>query len=515
MARLPDDESKMNRRTSAPGDAALAAEDFLLLSAILLLPWAFGGVEIWAYRSAAFLLVLGAGLAVAKEGASGLGLRGRTAWWILPAFLLALWAALQIVPLPPPLIRALSPEAHVLYSDAFPGYGGQEARDGIAALEARALELVPETAGLPLPRESGPAFQLREPACLRDRFRTLSLEPSATLERLLWYLALLFGFGAIRRRVAERGRRRFYSAAVCATLTALAVFALIQAQTWNGRIFWFRTPSVESSPFGPYVNPNHFAGAMELGVPALAAFAWSRLRRAGRAALYEARFTAAALACVTCLVAGLGASSKTAAVLFVASLVFLGVLGARSLRLKLAVVGVATLAIAAGTVLLSGTMLGERVASYVARADTGQLLEGREAVWQASGAMLLDFPLTGSGFGTFREVFPRYTPPGALARFAQAHNDYLEVLLEGGIPGFALLLWLIVVFGMRVRAQFRQLEEERRLVSLGTLAGVLALATHALFDFNHQIPANALLFITMCALLVPVRLPGGGSERPA
>lgn len=505
----------MTRRTPARADAVLAAEDYLLLSAILLLPWAFGGVEIWAYRSAAFLLVLGAGVSFAREGPSGLGLGGKRTAWILPAFLLALWAAMQIVPLPPSVIRALSPQAHALYTDALPGYGGEKVQDGIAVLEARALERVPETTGLPLPRESGPAFLLREPACLRDPWRTLSLEPSATVERLSWYFALLLGFGAIRRRVAQRNRRGFYSAALCATITALAVFALIQAQTWNGRIFWFRTPSVESSPFGPYVNPNHFAGAMELGVPALAAFAWSRLRRAGRAALYEARFTVAALACVTCLVAGLAASSKTAAVLFVASLVFVGVLGARSLRVRLLVVGVAAVLIAVGMILLSGTALGERVRSYVARADMGQLLEGREAVWQASGEMLLHYPLTGSGFGTFREVFPRYMPPGSMARFAQAHNDYLEVLLEGGIPGFALVLWLIVAFGMRVRAQFRQLDTARRLVSLGILAGVLALAIHAVFDFNHQIPANALLFVTMCAILVPAGLPAGGSEKTA
>ena len=46
--------------------------------------------------------------------------------------------------------------------------------------------------------------------------------------------------------------------------------------------------------------------------------------------------------------------------------------------------------------------------------------------------MLRDFALTGSGFGSFEEVFPRFQPAGSVARWNRAHNDYLEVLVEGG-----------------------------------------------------------------------------------
>jgi hypothetical protein len=41
------------------------------------------------------------------------------------------------------------------------------------------------------------------------------------------------------------------------------------------------------------------------------------------------------------------------------------------------------------------------------------------------------------------------------------------------------------------------------------LIGVLAMSIHAFFEFPHQMPANALLFVTMCALLVPA---GGSAE---
>ena len=81
----------------------LELEDYLLLAAVVLLPWAFGGVEIWAYRGASFLLASAAVVALWKHGWAGLGL-DRRARWLLPAFLLVLWGTIQIVPLPPAVI---------------------------------------------------------------------------------------------------------------------------------------------------------------------------------------------------------------------------------------------------------------------------------------------------------------------------------------------------------------------------------------------------------------------------
>ena len=78
----------------------LEVEDYLLLAPVVLLPWAFGGVEIWAYRTAALLLVAAASVCLWKRGTDGLGLV-RPWGWLLPAFLLGLWGALQVVPMPP------------------------------------------------------------------------------------------------------------------------------------------------------------------------------------------------------------------------------------------------------------------------------------------------------------------------------------------------------------------------------------------------------------------------------
>ena len=87
----------------------LGLEDYLLLAAVLLLPWAFGGIDLSAYRMASLLLIGAACAAVWKRGWRGWGL-GWGESWLLPTFLLVGWAACQIVPLPPAAVRVLSPE---------------------------------------------------------------------------------------------------------------------------------------------------------------------------------------------------------------------------------------------------------------------------------------------------------------------------------------------------------------------------------------------------------------------
>ena len=155
----------------------LQLEDYLILAAIVLLPWAFGGVEIWAYRTAAALIAGSAAVCLARRGWAGLGLDAR-ARWLLPAVLLAVWASIQLIPLPSGVIGLLSPRAHALYQDAFPGYGEEAPEDVVAAIEARALSRVPEVAELEELQRPGAAPWL-EPSGRWTGWRTLSLLPSA------------------------------------------------------------------------------------------------------------------------------------------------------------------------------------------------------------------------------------------------------------------------------------------------------------------------------------------------
>jgi O-antigen ligase len=125
--------------------------------------------------------------------------------------------------------------------------------------------------------------------------------------------------------------------------------------------------------------------------------------------------------------------------------------------------------------------------------------------------MFRDFPLTGAGFGSFREVFVGYVPAGEGFRWDHVHNDYVELLLEGGVIAAVLTLWLLVGYSRRLGRSLRGSAPVSP-ARLGLLVGVAALAVHALVDFNHQVPANALLWVACCALLLPVRLRRNAGE---
>ncbi len=482
-------------RTSALAWRSLGTEDVLLLAAIVLLPWAFGGVEIWAYRSAALLIMASASVALWKRGWSPL----RASRRLLPAFLLAGWGALQLVPLPPPALRWASPEAHRLYVEAFPGYDGSAVSDPLQALEAQALERVPQAAAWPFPAEEVTPLALRAPDCMRERWRSLSVQPSATLERLMWYMALLVAFLLLRARVAERERFVAYRWALFAVFAALALFALVQFHFWNGRIYWVRLLLVQVHPFGPYFNPTNFAGVMELAVPWLAGFVWGRLRARRRSALYEAGFGIAAASLVFCFVASVASASKLAIVLIGAALFALGLLVARGWRARAVVTAVALSGFAGVALLAMDTRLAERFGMFFGRSGDLQLLEGRLVAWQASIAMLRDFPVTGVGFGALRELFQSYLPPGAIDRWSHLHNDYLEVLVEGGIIAGVLIVWLACGYVSRVVRSLRPSDTVSP-SRIGLALGILSLAIHAFFDFNHQIPANGLLWVACCAM---------------
>jgi len=482
-------------------DRLLEVEDYLVLAPLLLLPWAFGGVEIWAHRSAALLLVAAACVSLWKRGPEGWGLR-KGSGWLWPALLLAAWGAIQVVPMPSAMMRTVSPAAHDLYVEAFPGYQDAAAGEPLAALERRAIEAVHEAAPWPTPEGPSPEVVISAPSCLDDRWRTISLEPGATRERLAWYVALLLGFLVMRERVRSRERFRAYRAALFGLFGLLAAFALVQMQFWNGKVYWVRTVLTQASPFGPYMNPTNLAGVMELAVPALAGVIWARLRRQGRSAVYEAGLGAAAVAGAFCLIAGFTAASKLAALLLVLGLTALGVLAARTWRARAGVLAALAVLVGGGVLLLAETRLGERTQFFLERSQDLAILEGRLVVWQYGLQMFRDFPLTGTGFGSFAEAFARYLPAGARNRWAHAHNDYVELLLEGGLVAAALVLWLMVGYGRRVVSSLRR----ARIVSpsrIGLAIGVVSLAAHACFDFNHQVPADGMLWVACCALLLP------------
>jgi tetratricopeptide (TPR) repeat protein len=93
----------------------------------------------------------------------------------------------------------------------------------------------------------------------------------------------------------------------------------------------------------------------------------------------------------------------------------------------------------------------------------------------------------------------------------RAHNDYLNLLADWGTIGGVITLAGMTVFGAglwqtrrhvrRVEKEFKSANSNRLAFFLGALAGLAALAAHSFVDFNLHIPANAILGVTLLALL--------------
>src|SRR5215510_9694637 len=98
-------------------------------------------------------------------------------------------------------------------------------------------------------------------------------------------------------------------------------------------------------------------------------------------------------------------------------------------------------------------------------------------------------------------AFPMYSQNDGSLRVEYAHNDYLQVLSDGGVVGGVLSAWFLVALGRAFLRAMRSMNQRVRAVALGSGAGVFAILVHSLFDFNLQIPSNALLFLLLAAVI--------------
>jgi O-antigen ligase len=135
----------------------------------------------------------------------------------------------------------------------------------------------------------------------------------------------------------------------------------------------------------------------------------------------------------------------------------------------------------------------------------------RFALWRAADQMWRDNFWCGVGPAHFDYRFPEYRPEMIQLRPDRAHNDYLNLLADWGtiggiivLAGIVIFIWALIKTWPHVRraeADFGHGQSNRFAFFLGATGGLLALAVHSTMDFNLHIPANALVGVTLLALL--------------
>ncbi|MCU0783640.1 MAG: O-antigen ligase family protein [Verrucomicrobia bacterium] len=334
------------------------------------------------------------------------------------------------------------------------------------------------------------------------RYLTCEIEYVGRQE-LIRILVYAFLFFAILNNLHRQEYAQIISYTMVFLALAISGYAIYQFVTGSDRVWHFHTP-YKGRGCGTYICPNHLGGFLEVLLPLALAYTL-----AGRGKpLTKILLGYAALV----MLAGIGVTVSRGSWVAAgfALLVFFGILALhRNYRLPSLVMML--FLVGAGLVFLPKTaFFTNRVKAGV---DAGKNLEVdvRFQLWQATVRMWRDHTWLGVGPGHFDHRFRAYRPVEVQLRPDRAHNEYLNTLADWGVVGMALVaaaLGVLFVGVLRTWKHVRRSENEFKTNQsnkfafvVGASLGLLALLIHSAVDFNMQIPANAILAISLMALL--------------
>jgi O-antigen ligase len=289
----------------------------------------------------------------------------------------------------------------------------------------------------------------------------------------------------------------------------VSLVALAQSATARGLMYWRWRPTYEGpEPFGPFVNRNHFATWAVLAIPLC--LGYLAARSFGRGHTDSPRSLRTRIADVI----------DARAMWLLASVVAL----TAALALTLSRSGIAALGAALGaawwlTRRRSGRM-GRRIAVAAAIAAAGAVvlwnapaLAGRFArmgigyadrliIWRETLPIVRDFWTTGAGLGTFESAMAFYQQADRSVFFNQAHSEYVQLAVEGGVPLIVAAAGVAIAFVRLAASRLRADLTGMFWVRAGAAAGLTAVALQSVWENGLRIPANALLAAILAAIVV-------------
>jgi O-antigen ligase len=318
-----------------------------------------------------------------------------------------------------------------------------------------------------------------------------------TASQLKGLVALELLFFVAVQLLRDQARVRLFFILLSAAGMLVAVFALVQKFTGNGRIYWVKSLQYEFAYFGPYVNKNHYAGLMEMlfPLPLFLAFSLRDLEKRVflafmsvlmAASIFLSNSRGGMLACIvqvlliTVLIAASGREDERshrwvwAAGLLIAVIVIVGWLGGGSAVERL-------------------LTLREPMAD-----DTSG---NRLTILRDCLPIIRQHFWFGTGLGTFPTIYPSYRSFYSEAFVNAGHNDYLQLIVETGLLGALAFGWFFFVY---IRSCVRLLRGWQfspfATLQIAACVSCLGLLIHSVVDFNLHIPANAALFFVLLAI---------------
>lgn len=385
---------------------------------------------------------------------------------------------------------------------------------------------------LPLPDQwiaflSPEAFRVQADAGLQSQMH-LSLDLYQSKLMLGLTAAYFAVFVLILILVRDRQRldtlvRTFVLSGVLQALLGIFLFSI------NARYQLFHVELKHENVIGSFVNRNHFAGYMEMTLALGIGLMIARLGEsspshhgvkqkivAGLRFLMSPKMRLRLLL-VMMVIALVLTRSRMGNTAFFSSLLVVGSLAILLSRRHAPATAALILSLVIVDVVVIGTWVGlEKVVTRINNTNveitanqSEESVEQRTLPAVYAMKLIRDFPLVGTGAGSFYTSFSRYRPPEVTGYFDHAHNDYVEIAADMGIFAFLSLGTLVMAaLYQSVQAIRKRRSSLPRGIAFGVAMSIVSIGIHSAVDFNLQIPANALSFVIILALAwVCAKLP--------
>jgi len=342
----------------------------------------------------------------------------------------------------------------------------------------------------------------------------VSLDPSAGA----WALALgaaYIGLFWCARAIYARGGVRMTTRHLATIGLALTAFVAIQRATAPRLLYWYWHPiSPEAQPYGPFLNRNSLACWLAMTIPLAIGYAMARAqsRRSGTSTVSTIDETQIWLVGTAFLMMGglLGSLSRGGilggAVGLAALLLFSAARARRNTSFLWAAMGV---------VLMIGLAsfyanLGALVSRLNETTELGEW--GRRVIWRDTWSIFEDFRLTGIGAGAFARAMLAYQRASRQFFFNDAHNEYLQLLVEGGVIGGAFAAAALLAGATLAAIRLHTDRSSIYWLRAGAIGGMIAVAVQSIWDTGLRMPANGALFAVLAAIAMHHAPTAAGSR---
>ncbi len=447
---------------------ALKLSKSILFFLIIFTPLAFGTTEPWSYGVMEILTavaLIGFLISLVNQREELYGVPG-----MVPLLAFLSYMLFQLAPLPPFVVEFLSPAAFLIQEKAF---------------------ALTDTAG---------------------SWMTLSINHKASLSEFFRYGTYVVFYVLTVQLLKEKETLQAMVLVIAIFGGLLAFSSILQFYLTQDMALWFRYSPNNSIIVGPYVNHNHYAGLMEMIFPIVLALFFFYRPRIGKTSFFRGiaeilsqekanihiLIGSSALLILVSIFVSLSRGAMISTALSLVLFLFLLLkrkISQGNTALVIGIVVLATLAI--------GWFGWDQILDRFAKLKNAQgiVYEARLDFWKDSSKIIKEFKLTGSGLGTFVHIYPPYKSLFFNRTLTHAHNDYIEMLVEGGVISFALAAIFLITWFRKTYTMFLTRRDAFSIyLYMGSLTAVTSILIHSFTDFNLHIGANGFWFFFVAGL---------------